>query len=205
MLGLDKVSRVEVADDADFNGADQIALPSITQEELTRSDAAEQEKDLLLSPLTNADTNPALNGAVVMAIWTSAIESRPDDIILVAGFYDVFEPFYAGLSFIDSAMVAVKECLEKRFPGRGKTLFIQIKDRARGIEPFDPRFPSALREMINTANAVPSLPSKERDICCSDLLAYLEKLSATPKLDENVQKVVSIFEGRINKWQELTK
>jgi len=205
VLGLDDLPKEDVVHDTGFEGdMDEIALPSITQEELSKSNDPEKEKDLLLSPLTNVATNPALNGAVIMAVYTSAIESRPDDVVLLAGFYDVLEPFYAGLSFISSALDTVKTRLEEKFPDRGKTLFVRIRYHARGIDPTDAKFPSALREMMKTANAIPSLDVKERKVCCSDLLAYLEKISNTANLDENIQKVISIFKGRVGNWKDIS-
>lgn len=206
ILGLDTLSKEDVVDETGFDGTDEIHLPSITQEDLTTtSDESQKEKDLLLSPLTNIATNPALNGAVVMAIYASAIESRPDDILLLAGFYDVFTPFYSGLTFINSSLETVKTRLVEEFPGRGKTLFVQIRDHARGVDPTDIKFPSSLREMMKTANQIPLLPFKERKICCSDLLAYLDRISNTPNLETNLQKVVSIFKERVVKWQDVSE
>jgi U3 small nucleolar RNA-associated protein 6 len=202
ILGLDNLPKEDVMDDTGFEG-DEITLPSIAQGDLSKTDPG-QEKDLLLSPLTNVATNPALNGAIIMAIYSSATESRPDDVSLMAGFYDIFERFYARLSFIISILETIKTDLENKFPGRGKTVFVQIRDHARGIDPRDVKFPSALRDMMKTANAIPSLLEKERKICVTDLLRYLESISDIEGLDENVQKVISIFMGRVSKWKDIS-
>ena len=74
---------------------------------------------LLTWPLTDISANPALNGAVPLAVYSSAIASRPDDIALTAGLYDVFLPFYSTLSFIDSALDTVKGQLEEIFLSTG--------------------------------------------------------------------------------------
>jgi U3 small nucleolar RNA-associated protein 6 len=203
ILGLDKPKEEVMEDKGEFEDRDEIALPTITEEELQKTDGPRLDP-LLTSPLTDISTNPALNGAIPMAVYSSAIASRPDDISLVVGFYDIFLPFYSGLPFVDSALDTVKKHLEETFPLRGKTLLIQIKDHARGIETTDKRFPSAIRTMMATASAIPSLVIKERKECCVGLSQYLEQLSHTSGLEENLQKVVKIFQGRVEKWQNMT-
>lgn len=209
ILGLDKREENEkemvMEDNGNGFGEDQneITLPTITQEELQKTDDGARLDPLLTSPLTNVSTNPALNGAIPLAVYSSAIASRPDDVSLVTGFYDVFLPFYSGLSFIDSALETVRKHLEENFDGQGKILLIQIKDQARGIEVTDKRFPGAIREMMKMANRIPTLQMKERKECCSGLLRYLENVSLTDGLDENLQKAIKIFEGKVRKWQDI--
>lgn len=201
ILGLDKKEDVEMEDKSDFKDENEIVLPRITQEELQKD--GPRLDPLLTSPLTDVSSNPALNGAIPLAVYSSAITSRPDDINLVAGFYDIFVPFHSGLSFIDSALEKVRKHLEEKFDGRGKTLLVQIKDQFRGVEPTDKQFPAAMREMMKMANAIPKLQVKERKECCSGLLLYLQKVSQTERLDENLQKVIKILQGRVGKWQEM--
>ena len=202
VLGLDKQEDKMVEDKTGFDNQNEITLPTITEEELQNTEGPRLDP-LLTSPLTNVATNPALNGAIPLAVYSSAIASRPDDISLVVGFYDMFVSFYSGLSFTDSALETVKGRLMEYFPGRGKTLLIQIKDHARGIEATDKRFPAAIREMMKTASAVPKLPLKERKDCCTGLSDYLEKVSKTDGLDENLLKVIEIFQGRVGKWKDI--
>ena len=202
VLGVDRQEDKMVDDKSGFDDQNEITLPTITQEELQKTDGPRLDP-LLTSPLTNVSTNPALNGAIPLAVYSSAIASRPDDISLVAGFYDIFASFYSGLSFIDSALDTVKGRLIDHFSGRGTTLLIQIKDHARGIGVTDKRFPAAIREMMKTANAVSKLPLKERRDCCTGLSEYLEKISKTDGLDENLQKVIEIFQGKVGKWKDI--
>jgi U3 small nucleolar RNA-associated protein 6 len=200
ILGLDKAPDEIMEDETEFEDRDEITLPTITQEEL-QADGPRLDP-LLTSPLTDMSTNPALNGAIPMAIYSSAIASRPDDIALVAGFYETFSLFYAGLSFVDSTLENVVQHLEEKFPGRAKTLFIEIKDHARGIEATEKEFPAALGLMIKTASAVTKLPMKERKECCVALSEYLESLLQTRGLDENLRKAIGIFKARVGRWQD---
>jgi U3 small nucleolar RNA-associated protein 6 len=202
VLGLDKQEDKAVEDESGFDDQNEITLPTITQEELQKTDGPRLDP-LLTSPLTNVSTNPALNGAIPLAVYSSAIASRPDDVSLVAGFYDIFLLFHSGLSFIDSALDTVKRRLTERFAGLGKTLLIQIKDHARGIEVTDKGFPAAIREMMKTANAVPKLSLKERKECCTGLSVYLDDMLKADGLDANLHKVIEIFQGRVGKWKDI--
>lgn len=202
ILGLDNLGEEIIEDKTDFEKHDQISLPTISQNDLVKADV--QFDPLLTSPLTDITTNPALNGAIPLAVYSSAITSRPDDILLVAGFYDVFVSFYYGLSFIDSALEMVRKHLQETFPSRGKSLFIQIKDHARGITPMDKRFPSVIREMMKMASLIEGLAVRERKACCDGLKTYLEDLLKTDGLDESLVKVIQIFHGRVEKWQDIT-
>jgi U3 small nucleolar RNA-associated protein 6 len=200
ILGLDKAPDEIVEDETVFEDRDEITLPTITQEEL-QADGPRLDP-LLTSPLMDMSTNPALNGAIPMAIYSSAIASRPDDIALVAGFYETFSLFYSGLSFFDSALDKAVQHLKEKFPGRGKTLFIEIKDHTRGIEVMEQEFPAALGLMIKTASAVMKLPMKERKECCVALCEYMEMLLQTHRMDENLRKAIGIFKARVGRWQD---
>jgi U3 small nucleolar RNA-associated protein 6 len=199
ILGLDHKEDKVTEDTGELEGS-EIQLPTITEEELQKTDGL-QLNVLLTSPLTDISANPALNGAVPLAVYSSAIASRPDDISLTAGFYDVFLPFYSTLPFIDSALDTVKGHMEEIFSGRGLTLLIQIKDHARGIESTDKSFPAAIREMIKTATAIPSLLLRDREECCAGLTEYLTSISERNGLDVNLQQVVKVLQGRVEKWR----
>jgi len=207
ILGLDKVETTSVEDDVlEFHKRDEIQLPVITAEDLEKQgegEGATLDPVLTTSPLADVATNPALNGAIALAVYDSAVGTRPDDISLATGFYDVFAPFYSGLRFIDAALNKVKAHLEEKFPGRGRTVLIQIKDHARGIDVMDKNFPGVLREMMNTANTMTSLPVKERKDCCAGLQKYLDELLDIRDLDQNLRKAIEIFRGKAAKWQDI--
>ena len=207
VLGLDKEETTSMEEDAlEFDKRDEIQLPAITAEDLEKQDRGEGSKldpVLATSPLADVARNPALNGAIPLAVYDSAVGTRPEDISLATGFYDVFVPFYSGLQFIDAALDKVRAHLEEKFPGRGRTVLVQIKDHARGIDVADKTFPGTLREMMKTANTVPSLPLKERKDCCAGLQKYLDDLLGTPDLDEDLYKAIEIFRGKVAKWQDI--
>lgn len=202
ILGLDKAQEQVSEDSNAFEGQDEIILPTITEEDLRRSDGPRLDP-LLTSPLTDISNNPALNGAIPLAVYSSAITTRPEDISLIAGFYDMFASLQSRVPFINSALDRVKKHLEETFPGRGMALLVQIKDHGRGLDPVGKEFPSAIREMIKTSNSISSLPFPERKECSTRLLRYLEGISLIQGLDENLQKVIKLFERRVRKWQDM--
>src|SRR5438477_181799 len=74
ILALDKQEETAVEETTGFEDQNEIPLPNITQEELERTDGPRVDP-LLTSPLTDISTNPALNGAIPLAVYSSAITS----------------------------------------------------------------------------------------------------------------------------------
>jgi U3 small nucleolar RNA-associated protein 6 len=195
ILGLDEQPVEEK--ELEFHERDEIQLPLVAEEETEK-----QGGDVLEGPLADVKANPALNGAIPLAVWDSAISTRPEDIALAAGFYDAFTPFHASLQFIDGALDKVKSHMEDKFPGRGRTILLQIKDHARGVVVSDAKFPSVLRTMMATANAIPSLTLRERRDCCVGLISYLDEL-LSGDVEENLRKAIEIFRAKVVKWRDI--
>jgi U3 small nucleolar RNA-associated protein 6 len=195
ILGVDKPHPEIAEDKTGFEDHNEIMLPTITENELQKKEG--EFDPLLTSPLTDVTTNLALNGAIPMAVYAEAIAARPEDVSLVAGFYDVFVEFYLALSFIGSALDTVKQHLQETFPARGKTLFVQVRDHARGFTPLDKQFPSAIREMMKTAASANTLPGRDRRQFCEGMTTYLEKILHTDGLEESLVKVLKIFLVRV--------
>jgi U3 small nucleolar RNA-associated protein 6 len=197
ILGLDEQKEPVKETELEFHEQDEIQLPLMAEEETEK-----QGGDVLEGPLVDVKANPALNGAIPFAVWDSAISSRPEDIALAAGFYDVFAPFHASLPFIDGALDKVKAHMEDRFPGRGWTILIQIKDYARGIAVSDAKFTGVLRTMMTITNTIPSLTLQERRDCCVGLISYLDE-SLTGDVEQNLSKAIEIFRGKVTKWRDM--
>jgi U3 small nucleolar RNA-associated protein 6 len=204
ILGLDKPLKEMLHDKTGFQDQNEIELPTISMEELQKADDPQLDP-LLTSPLSDVSTNPVLNGAIPKAILASAISSRPNDLILISGFYEVFLSFHSKLAFIDSILDTLKKHIQDTFPGRGITLFIRVIDHARGLEYSDTRFPRALREMMNTSSSVTELVSKERTVCCSKLIEYLEAVSQTDELEVNLRKAIAVFVDRVQRWKDTAE
>jgi U3 small nucleolar RNA-associated protein 6 len=198
ILGLDEEQKQYVEEtELEFHERDEIQLPLVTEEETEK-----QQGDVLEGPLADVKANPALNGGIPLAVWDSAISTRPEDIALAAGFYDAFAPFHTSLQFINAALDKVKAHMEDKFPGRGRTVLIQIKDHARGIALADAKFPGILRTMMTTANTIPSLTLRERRDCCVGLISYLDELLKSD-VEENLRKAIEIFRGKVVKWRDF--
>jgi hypothetical protein len=198
-LGLDTKAQEETSPEGeDFGDQNEIILPSITEDDL-QVQGSEQES-LSKSSLADISKNAALNGAIPTTVYTSATNARPNDILLHVGFYDTFSSFHPVVPFINSMLDTIKNDLVEKFPGRGYTLLIQIKDCARGISATDKQFPSAVREMMNLASAISTLSVENRKECCVPLLKFIQDIYSKPELEENLKEVLKIFERRIMKW-----
>jgi U3 small nucleolar RNA-associated protein 6 len=196
VLGLDqKAQEDKTAEGEDFGDQNEIILPTITEDELQEKPEGELVSD---SSLADISKNAALNGAIPMMVYTSATTARPDDILLLVGFYDMFLSFFPAVPFINSMLDTIKNDLGK-FPGRGYTLLVQIKDCARGMSPQDQKFPSVVREMMKLASAISTLSVDNRKECCVGLLKFIHELSEKPELEENLREVLKIFEKRVMK------
>ena len=201
ILGLDTPTETEKPDDTGFQNQDTIELPTISMEDLQPTEGL-QLNPLLDSPLANIATNPVLNGAISKAIYSSAIESCPNDIALVFGFYKVFLQF-SDVQFVDSMLDTIKTHLDANFPGRGLTLCMQVVDHSRGVHPAGVRFPSALRAMMKTASALVDLEARERKVCGDELLDYLDGLQQNNELNENLDKAIGIFKEKVQNWRDI--
>jgi U3 small nucleolar RNA-associated protein 6 len=200
VLGLDDKSRMEEKawDDKDFDGQNEITLPTITADDL-ETDGSKTES--ILNPrLADVSKNAALNGAIPTMVYSSATSACPNDILLLVGFYDMFLSFHPIVPFINSILDTIKHDMGEKFPGRGYTLLVQIKDCIRGVRADDAKFPAAVREMMNMAHAISSMSMENRKECCTGLLKFIQGLSEMPDLEENIGEVLKIFQRRVMKW-----
>jgi hypothetical protein len=200
VLGLDNKSQTEgnAWDGKDFGDQNEITLPTITENDL-QADGSEGEP-MLNSSLADISSNAALNGAIPTMVYSSATAARPDDILLFVGFYDMFLAFHPTLPFINTMLDTVKHDLADKFPERGYTLLVQIKDCVRGVRADNEDFPTAVREMMSMAQAISTMSIENRKECCTGLLKFIKSLSEMPDLEENLGEVLKIFERRVMKW-----
>lgn len=200
VLGLDEKAKEEnAAMGEDFGDQNEIILPTITEDDLQTKDSDKQDP-ISDSSLADISKNAALNGAIPTMVYTSATTTRPNDILLRVGFYDMFSSFLPTVPFINSILDTIKKDLTEKFPGRGYTLLVQIKDCAWGLSPNDPQFPSAVREMMNVARGISTLSVEYRKECCVGLLKFIQDLYAKPEVEENIREVLKMFEKRVKKW-----
>lgn len=200
VLGLDNESQTEknAWDGKDFGDQNEITLPTITENDL-QADGSEGEP-ILNSRLADISQNAALNGAIPTMVYSSATTARPNDILLLVGFYDMFLSFHPMVPFINSMLDTVKRDLGEKFPARGYTLLVQIKDCVRGVRADNENFPTAVREMMSMAHVISTMSIENRKECCTGLLKFIQSLSEVPDLEENVGEVLKIFERRVMKW-----
>lgn len=196
VLGLD---RTVVEEEESMIGglgdddADRIALPQVTQAEFS-GDVAQDAllKDVEMSALTTATDNPALQGAIPLAIMKSALKAMPQTIELLLDFYDIMASFDK-LPFRDSSLIEIVDLLSsddiKMHP---KASFLRVilpmsllKDNVK-----DAKFPAALKESIRLYESAESSSHVE---LVGYWTKYLIALLDVPDVDNNLKLAVSVI------------
>jgi U3 small nucleolar RNA-associated protein 6 len=185
VLGIDQPKKTTTEeDDEDDN---MMKLPEITGEDF---EAAKKDKSLDTTALENADTNPALNGALAIATFDGAMKAIPGDINFAADFYDLFAQF-GSLNFCGRLLeYVVKYCLDVA-PNNAKALWLGVQLPLRNVETSDPIFPGRLSAALaGMAAAVPGTDNKS-ELYLSFARHFTQLLKDSPELDEGIRKVIT--------------
>lgn len=165
-----------------------IKLPTITGEDM---DTAPPRKDHSVDSLAleNVDTNPALNGAIALAIFDSAVKEFPGDLSLVNSFFELFRSFDS-LNCRGKMLEHVVHHALDTAPTSPDALFLGVELPIVGVETTDPLFPSRLGTVLlnmseAAGRAVPRAALYER------FAGYMLKLVKTAtELDPGVRTVI---------------
>lgn len=176
----------EGAGDEDENG--NIKLPTITGEDM---DPSPPPKDHTVDSfaLENIDTNPALNGAIALAIFDSAVKEFPCDFTFVNSFFELFRTFDS-LNCRGKMLKHVVLHALNTAPTSPDALFLGIELPIIGVETTDPLFPSRLGTVLsNMSEAVESaVPRAALYEKFAEYMLRLVKKSA--ELDPGVRTVI---------------
>lgn len=188
----------EGAGDEDEDG--NIKLPIITGEEMN---PAPPQKDHSVDALAleNVDTNPALNGAIALAIFDSAVKEFPGDLAFVNSFFELFRSFDS-LNCRGKMLEHVVHHALDTAPTSPDALFLGVELPIIGVETTDPLFPSRLGTVLSNMSeavekAVPRAALYER------FAGYMLTLvNRSAKLDAYVRIVIL---GVLNKYFKLAE
>ncbi|KAF8471995.1 rRNA processing protein Utp6 [Kalaharituber pfeilii] len=145
LLGIDRQEELP-SNKTNDEDEEMIELPAITGEGLSH-EGSEEDK-LENSPLNSLKDNPALNGAIPLAVLDSAIKEIPNDIEFIFSFFNLFASF-TGLPCQRKLLTHSFNCALKDFPTTSLTLFMEIKALFVGTEVIDPKFPSTLSHALS--------------------------------------------------------
>jgi U3 small nucleolar RNA-associated protein 6 len=145
VLGIDKVHTKQ--DDLAKSNEDEnmIALPEITGEEL---EGRKTDKSLDTMALENADTNPALNGALAIAIFDQAMEELPLDLSFAGRFYNLFSRF-TQLKCCTRLLEHVVKYMLGVAPNDPISLWMGVQLPIEGLCATDPAFPGRLATTLS--------------------------------------------------------
>ncbi|ORY84479.1 U3 small nucleolar RNA-associated protein 6-domain-containing protein [Protomyces lactucae-debilis] len=193
ILGIDgradqeePAAEIEEAEETDGT----IKLAQTTQEELNGASQA-LLKDIELSSLTTAESNPALQGAIPKAILRSAVQAMPRNAELILSFYDAIAEFRT-LPFQQSLQEHILELLSAEpVKSHPKAVFLRITLPLRRIrhDVASPAFPAALKESLAAFNAL-SDETPPKDKLVFMWLAQLVAYRAIPDIESNLARAI---------------
>lgn len=172
--------------DEDEDG--NIKLPTITGEEMNPAPPRKDHSVEALA-LENVDTNPALNGAIALAIFDSAVKEFPGDLTFVNSFFELFRSFDS-LNCRGKMLEHVVHHALDTAPTSPDALFLGVELPIIGVETTDPLFPSRLGTVLSNMSeavekAVPRAALYER------FAGYMLTLvNRSAELDAGVRTVI---------------
>ena len=185
ILGLDQDRTAPEEMEVDDTNADEIALPSITAEDINPNMPKDDSIDEVA--LQNLAASPVLNGAIPIAVFDAAIKEFNNDPAVAEAFFDMFTEF-ANISCTKRILQHILEILETSSADTVPTLCCAFRLHIIGVKPSSAVFPSALRQTLDgvkKAQAASSSPIiLEKAILC------LTPIAAVEELDIALEKVV---------------
>lgn len=197
VLGLDRPS-ADLDEEAMIGGLEDetsghISLPKVSQAEL-EGDAAQTAllKDVEMSTLATSGTNPALQGAIPLAIIHSAIKAMPKKVELLLEFYEIIAA-YDQLPFRDPLMkkiVGLLSTSERTHHPKSQFLRTILPMALLKNNVSDPNFPSAFRESLKVLQEIHAPLSVD---FVTEWTQYLTlELLARPDLEPNLRKAITL-------------
>ncbi|KAI9707122.1 MAG: U3 snoRNP protein [Candelina mexicana] len=138
ILGLDKPRPAKAEDEVDEN---KISLPELTAEDINPSLGRDDTIDEVA--LQNLSATPALNGAIPMVIFDTAMKQFQNDAALGEKFFNMFAEF-EGLPCLPNILQHVVDQMRLSTPKDASALACNFRQPVIGIEVISSDFPSAL-------------------------------------------------------------
>ncbi|KAF2470271.1 uncharacterized protein BDR25DRAFT_262041 [Lindgomyces ingoldianus] len=180
ILGLDVDRKKEEMGD-DF-GADTIALPEITGEDVNPSlGKLDGDDEVALQNLASA---PVLTGAIPIAVFDSAMKQLQGGPELAEHFFDMFAEFNQ-LPCIQHILRHVLDFLQENAPNAIHTIICQFRMQLFGLHLESPEFPPALRDSLELLSATAERDSKHKaHLSESAIRQILPLLRTAEQIDE---------------------
>lgn len=188
VLGIDQPKEAEAQADKDADGDENMwKLPEITGEDF---EGVKKDKSLDTIALENAETNPALNGALAIAIFDQAMKEIPGDLAFAAEFYDLFAQFDR-LSCCARLLEHVVKHMLDTAPKSARSLWLGVQLPLFGVDTADPLFPGRLSTALSGMAAAVGETDQKSELYLSFVRYFTGLLEASPELDAGIRKVIS--------------
>jgi U3 small nucleolar RNA-associated protein 6 len=179
----------EPTTEADNLDADEIALPTLTSEDINPSLAPEDPEDQIA--LQNLAATPALSGQIPIAIFDAAMKEFNGEAILAEGFFDRVAQF-PGLLCCQKILGHIVRYLSNQSPITPSSAICSFKQPLIGIDPTSSKFPAALRQALQAirASIQKNQNNQDRERVAREATLTLLPIVDHPDLDPEIQKVI---------------
>lgn len=134
-------------------------------------------------------SNPALDGAIPMAIFDISRKQPFFSAAVAEDFFDAVAAFNLAVSAAPTILQHVLDAMQEAFPASAETGFCYIRQPVAGASPFTPEFPRGLREVYG--RLVPTVEaSADADGLRAKLVDWIDGLLRLDGLDEAIVTVL---------------
>jgi U3 small nucleolar RNA-associated protein 6 len=162
-------------------------LPQISAEDIDPS--IKKDHSLDTEALENIEANPALNGAIALAIFDSAVKEIPNDVQFAEDFFNVFARF----GHLRCAMKILEHVItysQEVAPTAPQTLSMCVKLPLIGADPTEPTFPSFLRTAISRMAEVVKAATTKAPLYASFIKSMVD-IATLQEVDSDIRKVAT--------------
>ncbi|KAI9723713.1 MAG: hypothetical protein M1812_001013 [Candelaria pacifica] len=186
ILGLDKPRTLKGEAEMDEN---MISLPELTAEDINPSLARDDSIDEVA--LQNLSATPAMNGAIPMAIFDTAMKQFQNDAGIGEQFFNLFAIF-EGLPCLPKILQHVVDQMRTSTPSNASALACYFRQPIIGIEILSADFPSALG--VSYERWKTSLKEASRIFeVAARAITWLLPLSKVEDVEPGVRTVLSVM------------
>ncbi|RPA94732.1 hypothetical protein L873DRAFT_1700554 [Choiromyces venosus 120613-1] len=186
LLGID-APMVDEYGVGEEDGEGNIKLPQISAEDIDPS--LKKDHSLSTAALEDIEANPALNGAIALAIFDSAIKEVPNDVRFAEDFFNVFAQF-GHLRCAAKILEHVIAYSQEVAPTAPQTLSMCVKLPLIGADPTESIFPSRLRTAISRmAEALKTAPAKTP--LYASFIKSMVGIATLQEVDPDIRKVTT--------------
>lgn len=193
LLGIDTVGADDESDkmvDDMADNDDIIALPEIANESYP---SLQEDKSLDFHTLQSIESSSALDGAIPIAAFNSAIATISNDASFATSFFDLFSSF-TNIQCYTTLIHHIIVYMQSAYPDSVETAICFTKEPLIGLEPSNPNYPAAFKSAISrlsTSLEIVDDKSKLYDVVLRYVYdtIYVER---DPPLDPSLLKAVRL-------------